>query len=107
MLIGWPASLFTWDILFLLPVPWAAPVLAPVLISITMISSGLFYLFRPARPKRIHWMAIVAGGLIVILSFTLNSQNLLAGGMPAPYPWWLLALGEAMGIGAFMHAVLS
>ena len=33
LLLGWPASLFTWDILFLIPVPWVGPVLAPVLIS--------------------------------------------------------------------------
>ncbi len=28
--IGWPPSLFTWDVLFLIPVPWLGPVLAPV-----------------------------------------------------------------------------
>ena len=27
----WPRSLFDWDILFLLPLPWWGPVLAPVL----------------------------------------------------------------------------
>ena len=26
--LGWPASPFTWDILFLLPIPWVGPVLA-------------------------------------------------------------------------------
>src|SRR5580700_10847047 len=31
MLIGWPASLLDWDILFLIPVPWVGPVLAPCL----------------------------------------------------------------------------
>ncbi len=25
LLTGWPASLWTWDVLFLIPVPWAAP----------------------------------------------------------------------------------
>lgn len=28
LLIGWPASFWTWDILFLLPVPWVGPVVA-------------------------------------------------------------------------------
>ena len=31
LLIGWPASVWTWDVLFLIPVPWAAPVLAPAI----------------------------------------------------------------------------
>lgn len=37
---GWPHSLMDWDILFLLPVPWWGPVLAPVLISLLMIFWG-------------------------------------------------------------------
>src|SRR6185369_15587586 len=35
--IDWPASLLTWDLLFLLPVPWVAPVLAPVIVSFTIV----------------------------------------------------------------------
>src|SRR5262245_53438596 len=31
VLLDWPASLLTWDILFLIPVPWVGPVLAPVI----------------------------------------------------------------------------
>jgi hypothetical protein len=37
---GWPTSLFDWDILFLLPLPWWGPVLAPVCIAILMIVWG-------------------------------------------------------------------
>src|SRR5262249_30630289 len=36
VLVGWPASLLDWDLLFLLPVPWVGPVLAPVLVSLGM-----------------------------------------------------------------------
>jgi hypothetical protein len=36
----WPGSLFDWDILFLLPLPWWGPVLAPVSIAILMIVWG-------------------------------------------------------------------
>jgi hypothetical protein len=42
MICGWPHSLLNWDILFLLPVPWWGPVLAPVLISVLMILWGTF-----------------------------------------------------------------
>ena len=36
--LHWPASLFTWDILFLIPIPWVGPVLAPVSVACTMIA---------------------------------------------------------------------
>lgn len=35
--LDWPESLHTWDILFLIPVTWIGPVLAPVICSVTMI----------------------------------------------------------------------
>ena len=40
MICGWPHSLLDWDILFLLPLPWWGPVLAPVLISLLLILWG-------------------------------------------------------------------
>ena len=40
VMCGWPGSLFDWDILFLLPLPWWGPVLSPVLIALLMIFWG-------------------------------------------------------------------
>ncbi len=37
---GWPHSLLDWDILFLLPLPWWGPVLAPVAIALLMVLWG-------------------------------------------------------------------
>src|SRR5262245_43389925 len=37
VLTGWPRSLFDWDLLFLIPLPWWGPVLAPVSIAALMI----------------------------------------------------------------------
>jgi hypothetical protein len=37
---GWPHSLMDWDILFLIPLPWWGPVLAPVLIALLLILWG-------------------------------------------------------------------
>jgi len=37
---GWPHSVMDWDILFLIPLPWWGPVLAPVLISLLLILWG-------------------------------------------------------------------
>jgi hypothetical protein len=39
---GWPASLLDWDILFLLPLPWWGPVLAPVSIAVLLVVWGTF-----------------------------------------------------------------
>jgi len=110
LLMDWPASLLTWDLLFLIPVPWAAPVLAPVVASITMIAGGVVVLWRehggrPVAPRGIHWAALVAAGAILVASFTWDYRDLLAGGMPNPFPWWLFASGEAAGVGALVHAL--
>jgi hypothetical protein len=40
VLIDWPASLMTWDLLFLLPVPWVGPVLSPVIVALSMMVGG-------------------------------------------------------------------
>jgi hypothetical protein len=37
---GWPSSLLDWDVLFLIPLPWWGPVIAPVSISLLLILSG-------------------------------------------------------------------
>jgi hypothetical protein len=39
-LTGWPQSLFSWDVLFLLPLPWWGPVFAPVSVALLMILWG-------------------------------------------------------------------
>src|SRR5213076_2553620 len=40
LISGWPTTLLDWDILFLLPLPWWGPVLAPVCIALLMIAWG-------------------------------------------------------------------
>src|SRR6266446_4691280 len=40
VLTGWPRGLGDWDILFLLPLPWWGPVLAPVCIAMLMVFWG-------------------------------------------------------------------
>jgi len=40
MICGWPKSLLDWDVLFLLPLPWWGPVLAPMLIAALMVVGG-------------------------------------------------------------------
>ncbi|MDQ6664124.1 MAG: hypothetical protein M3Z23_07000 [Acidobacteriota bacterium] len=103
ILIDWPLSLLTWDILFLLPVPWVGPVLAPVLVSISMIGAGLLVFHRDLsgnlRPFRwFHWGLVYLGGFIVVLAFTWDFRNTAAGGLPNPFHWALFFAGEAAGL---------
>jgi hypothetical protein len=108
LMIGWPQSLFTWDILFLIPLPWVGPVITPVLVSITLIGGGLVSLFRgglPAKPWQ--WLAMIAGGGVVILAFIWDFRNTTAGGQPNPFNWPLFLTGEAMALAGFIAAAKS
>jgi hypothetical protein len=40
VMYGWPRSLLDWDVLFLLPLPWWGPVVAPVSIALLMVVWG-------------------------------------------------------------------
>lgn len=112
LLLGWPASLRTWDILFLIPVPWAAPVLAPSLVAAAMIAAGAWHLQREARGQPVHlpplqWGGIVLGAVILIVSFTLDYRNVLAGAMPRPFHWGVFSVGLAIGAGSYAHAAMK
>jgi hypothetical protein len=77
LLIGWPQSLFTWDILFLIPLLWTGPVLAPVINSITMILMAIIILDSSTRTelfriKFIEWFFIIAGSFLTIVAYTDN-----------------------------------
>jgi hypothetical protein len=102
--IGWPPSLGTWDLLFLIPVPWTGPVWAPVAISLALVGFGLaaarrLRAGRPVRAGRARVVAGVAGGLAVILSFILDAGRILAGGVPDTFAWPVFAAG--LGLAAW------
>jgi len=75
LLIGWPESLMTWDILFMIPTTWVGPVITPFLVSLTMIllSMILVYYNRKYEAVKINWIEwslLIAGSIILILSWT-------------------------------------
>ncbi len=63
LLTTWPGSIWDWDLLFLLPLPWWGPVLAPVLIALLMIAGGTLVVSRdtPDRPWWPSWWALALG----------------------------------------------
>jgi hypothetical protein len=112
LLHDWPASLLTWDLLFLLPVPWAAPVLAPVLVSLSMIGAGLVLLGRdwtgsPVRLGLFHWLGLLAAGVVLVTVFTSDFRNIAGGALPHSFNWPLFTLGEAIALVTFLHALRS
>jgi hypothetical protein len=109
VLLDWPASVFTWDILFLVPVPWVGPVLAPVLVSMAMIAVGSWHLRREAsangiRIGAIEWVGIVAGGVVIVGAFAMDYRQIMAGGMPHPFHWPVFGLGMMLGVGSYVRA---
>jgi hypothetical protein len=97
--IGWPPSPFTWDILFLIPVPWLGPVIAPVIVSLCLVAGSLWLLSRPAlRLSRRAWALAIGGGILVLLSFMVDYRYALARTDPARFRWELFWAGIVLGV---------
>ncbi|MFY9151610.1 MAG: hypothetical protein WAO52_06340 [Prolixibacteraceae bacterium] len=74
ILLGWPSSLFTWDILFLIPVTWIGPVLAPVICSFTMILLSVVFIFNKSakselKLKSVEWGLLFSGVILILYTF--------------------------------------
>ena len=94
MICGWPKSLFDWDILFLLPLPWWGPVIAPVCIASLMIVWGTlttqFTDGRPAsslavRARRHMWGLGWAGIALALYVFMADSLRTFSRGLSVRY----------------------
>jgi len=72
LISGWPRTLLDWDILFLLPLPWWGPVLAPVSIAVVMILWG---------------------------TLTTQAEDVASGGR---WPWAFGSVGIFMALTVFM-----
>ena len=75
VMCGWPRSIFDWDVLFLLPLPWWGPVVAPVSIAVLMIL----------------WGTLVTAPRTPLPSSPLTAKA-----------WFLSALGTALALYVFM-----
>jgi hypothetical protein len=88
IILGWPESLLTWDILFLLPVTWTGPVIAPVIISILMIYLAIMiYQFNIKSNDRTviirkEWFLLVSGAFIIFISFIWDYSKFLILNLP-------------------------
>ena len=98
LLIDWPSSLLDWDVLFLVPFPWISPVIAPVMIALSMSVIGFWMIRLTAsghqyRPSAIGWTLGLFGTVILLYSFMSDTAAVLHNEFPKPYSYGLLALG--------------
>jgi hypothetical protein len=104
MMTGWPQSLFDWDVLFLIPLPWWGPVLAPVSIALLMIVWGTIVTEAreitdaPAAVKRRAWTLNATGIALALYIFMADSlqqlprlKNGTAFLLPTQFNWLLFS----------------
>ena len=73
-ILAWPASIMDWDVLFLLPVTWVGPVIAPVINSLMMIVLAIVILridiIRKINIPKWTWALLIIGSFVVIIAYT-------------------------------------
>lgn len=123
LLLGWPDSFMTWDILFLIPVTWVGPVLGPVINSLTMILLAVSISYytnfsSTVKIKLTEWVLFITGSVVIIISyiedylsymlnkfsffelFDTSQINVLteyaADYKPENFAWWIFIIGEVI-----------
>ena len=103
----WPSSLLDWDILFLIPLPWWGPVLAPVLIAMLLIVGGLMIAQLeeqgPLRVPARSTILALGGVLLALYVFVEDTLTALPVGieairgiLPASFNWPLFLVALLM-----------
>jgi hypothetical protein len=131
--LNWPESLLTWDILFLIPVPWVGPVLAPVICSLTMIFLAINIIFIDEKykvllkGKFVDWLLVILGSFIIYSTFTIDFTKLIITGgfitkfstlttnpefakavslyKPEKFLWFLFVIGELLILISFFKTL--
>jgi hypothetical protein len=106
--LSWPVHLMDWDILFLIPITWASPCIAPVIISAMLIILALVILKFPKENIKLkEWILLLTAGIVFFITFIwdyamilftnkLSQQELmqaLSTHVPIEYNWWLFLIG--------------
>lgn len=101
---GWPSSLLDWDVLFLIPLPWWGPVLAPVSISLLLILSGTIVTQfdgsdRPIWPGGLALCLNLVGVILSLFVFMADTIGAVNKGpeavrtvLPTQFNWPLFIL---------------
>jgi hypothetical protein len=123
VLLNWPESFLSWDVLFLIPVTWLSPVLAPVICAATMIGLAVLWIVLLRRSGSVSigsaaWLIMGAGASLIFFTFIRASAEIIIKGgfltdladltsnkdfqaavaafVPSRYDWLLFSLGETL-----------
>jgi hypothetical protein len=109
VICDWPKSLFDWDVLFLLPLPWWGPVLAPVCIALLMIVWGTLVTQHAVRrsvrstASTLWWGLNWLGAALALYVFMADSLRIVHEGidatrtvLPTAFNWPLFVVALAM-----------
>ncbi len=110
--VNWPSSFLTDDILFLIPVPWVAPVYAPVGVSLCMIIFSIvtFYLQQKGFSLKINKLSIIVsiiGIALILFSFMWDFQTRINSIAPIKYEWEILLAGLLLIIFGFVYFIVK
>ncbi|MBI2449811.1 hypothetical protein HYV49_05965 [Candidatus Pacearchaeota archaeon] len=123
VILNWPTSLLTWDLLFLIPWPWAAPVITPIIYSVSITILALCIIHCKDKNYKIklsktEWTLFIVGSAIILYTFLYDyGQLIFKGGFasgfltlatnesfsqivfsyaPSSYNWILFVVGEIL-----------
>ena len=82
VILDWPASLLTWDVLFLIPIPWIGPVLTPLLCTVAMIAFALIIIHfkdegRESRILKSEWWLLIIGNVIILYTWMVDFGRMI------------------------------
>jgi hypothetical protein len=116
IMTGWPRTLLDWDILFLLPLPWWGPVLAPVSIALLMIVWGTIATQSDGETTdtRWAWGSASAGIALALGIFMIDAWRALPDGreailrvLPTTFNWPLFGVALLlMALPVLQHVVV-
>ncbi len=108
IILNWPETLNSWDILFLIPVPWVGPIWAPIVVSIGLIYAGISILVQNDKGHFLDFgskfmLLELIAGVIIIVSFLIPGYAVITESVPSYFPQYLFWAGFIMGFGAFIY----